>query len=89
MINTEIYILGYPVRIKYHIHDPAYVEWQILATKDWETEHDLLNVLLRLHFCEYIEAAIREHAFMEQYAAAQGHDFPPLQNYLDESDSPF
>lgn len=74
MIKTEVYILGYPIPISYQIHDPAYVEWKIeCTTKSWETEHDLLNVLLRMHFCEYIEAAIREHAFMEQYAASQGH----------------
>lgn len=72
MTKTEIYIMGYPVQIAYTIHQPDYVEWKLIASNQWEGEHDLLNVLLRVHYHQYIEAAIRENAFMEQYAAAAG-----------------
>jgi hypothetical protein len=88
--KTEIYIMGYPVQIAYTIHHPDYVEWKLVASKTWEGEHDLLNVLLRVHYHQYIEAAVREHAFMEQYAAAAGHgygddDWPDMLN----EDMPF
>lgn len=75
MTKTEIYIMGYPVQIAYTIHHPDYVEWKLVASKTWEGEHDLLNVLLRVHYHQYIEAAIREHAFMEHYAAAAGYGY--------------
>ena len=73
MTKTEIYIMGYAVQIAYVIHHPDYVEWKLVASRTWEGEHDLLNVLLRVHYHQYIEAAIREHAFIEQYAAAAGN----------------
>lgn len=72
LTETEVYIMGYPVTIAYTIHEPSYVEWKIRATTRWEDEHDLLNVLLRIHYAEFIEAVCREHSFYVAYADAQG-----------------
>lgn len=72
MIETEIYILGYPVMIRYIVHDPSYVEWHLVCNHSARDVHDLLNVLLRVHFSEFIEAACREHHFYKLYAESQG-----------------
>lgn len=102
MTKTEIYIMGYPVQIAYKIHHPDYVEWDLKASKTWEAEHDILNVLLRIHYSQFIEAAVREHAFMEQYAATAGYPNDKYEDLLmddaayytgpdvfDENDPPF
>lgn len=72
MNEIEIYLLGYPLLISYQLHDPNYVEWKLKAHKTWEDEFELLNVLLRIHYSAYIEAACREHHFYEEYARSAG-----------------
>jgi hypothetical protein len=76
--TTTVCIMGIMIPIKYRIHDPSYVEWSMetAADKDEFTveERELLNVLLRVHYGGFIEAALREAAFYENYANSQVSD---------------
>jgi hypothetical protein len=66
MERVEIYLLGYPLLIKYAIHEHGYVEWNLVASDKWESEHDLLNLLLRMHHSSMIESICREHGFYKE-----------------------
>lgn len=79
--KADVTIMGISVRIKYAIHDPAYVEWKLeeanqeSAVEGWpDDEMELLNVLLRVHYSDFIEAACREQAYYDSYAASAAAD---------------
>ena len=80
MKKTAVIIMGIPLNIRYNIHEPSYVEWNLdLLEKsanppDNYDEMELLNILLRTHYCNFIESACRENAFYENYAATQAAD---------------
>lgn len=70
MEETELYILGHPIKIRYHIHDRGYVQWKLVpAVERWEGEHDLLDLLLRMHCNQLIEAMCREDSYYTAYTA--------------------
>jgi hypothetical protein len=72
MEDFDVLIMGYPINICYRIHDPSYVEWSLVNKIGAAEEIELLNILLRVHYGEFIEAAIREHHFYESYAKSAG-----------------
>lgn len=73
--RTEVIILGRPIRVHFTIHEPAYVEWSLIPKDEGnETEMKLLDMLLRTHYCQFIESACREAAFYQAYAASAASD---------------
>jgi len=62
-MNEETFIiLGFPVRLRYNIHQrPSYVEWHIVDDMSNASTVELLEQLLRVHYTQWIENVIREH----------------------------
>ena len=73
MNEMEIYILGHAIKIKFQIHDRGYIAWK-LSPEKWLPEHDLLDVLLRIHCQQLIESYCREEAHYQHYAANAQYD---------------
>lgn len=75
MDKITVVIMGKAITIHYTMHEPAYVEWTLgTPIEGLEKEMDLLNVLLRTHYCDFIESACREAAFFNAYAATVAAD---------------
>lgn len=75
MNKTTVVIMGKAITIQYAVHEPAYVEWQMNApVEGLEDEMELLNVLLRTHYSDFIESACREASFYNAYAATAAAD---------------
>lgn len=97
MNKTSVTIMGISIQIRYHIHDPAYVEWTLQRADKDDDEMELLNVLLRVHYSDFIEAACREQAYYDSYAAAAAADdwadslsyAKGIQNIFKDEDIPF
>jgi hypothetical protein len=101
--SVQITIMGITIRVHYTIHEPSYVEWELrsaqqkmenLSEKHYPIkEMQLLSVLLRTHYSQFIEAVIRESAFYQSYAESQGRDdyIPPLDAFsvFNDEDVPF
>jgi len=79
MEKMVIYILGHEVHIHYQISDRGYVQWKLTPSKDgWLPEHDLLDLLLRMHHNQYIEALCREEDHYIDYVRGQAPDLKDL-----------
>lgn len=108
MYKTDVIIMGYSIDIYFTLHEPSYVEWEIGASRwasedkkaTFRAEADLLNVLLRTHYSEFIESRCREADFYRSYAESQGaSDWQDAAVYAglsfksllsdDDEDSPF
>ena len=76
MLDTIVYLMGYAIKIRYAIHHPSYVEWKLMASEKWVDEHDVLDLVLRYHYSNYIEAACREHSFYLEEANSRGWPEP-------------
>ena len=87
MQTTTVYIMGYPIEIDYRIHDPSYIEWNVTANDGSEHESQLLNVLLRVHYNQFIEAVLREHDYYHEYAKRAGWESLPT--FEDTQNKPF
>jgi hypothetical protein len=69
MSETFIYLYGYKLKIRYAIYDPHYIEWRLIPDQDtWTEDHEVLNLLLRMHHNDYIESIIRESEYYSAYA---------------------
>lgn len=61
MKEAIITILGHPLTFHYFVHDGGHIEWTV------RNATDLLILLLRVHYTQYIEAELRKVWFEEQY----------------------
>ena len=69
MRETILSILGHAVAFKYTVYEGGCIDWQ---TKVGAGNHDnLFNLLLRIHYNEFICAELRKTWFEEEYAQHQ------------------
>ena len=69
MIKTALTILGQRLDIEYFLYEPQYIEWSL--TPEYRGPSPLFEILLRVHYNEYIEAQLREDWFRRQYERHQ------------------
>lgn len=69
MLEDTLTILGLPVKFQFHIYDTSYVSWNLHP--DSKGNSPLLEILLRIHYQEYIEAMLREVWFRQIYENSQ------------------
>lgn len=68
MTIEKFYLLGYGIEIQYIVHEGGYVEWSIRPDENSkDSSVELLNVLLRIHYNDFIEAMCRENSHMSDY----------------------
>jgi hypothetical protein len=97
MNKASVTIMGISIGIHYAIHDPAYVEWKLENSDSDDDALELLTVLLRTHYSGFIEAACREQAYYDNYAACAVSDdwadslsyTKGIQNVFKDEDIPF
>ena len=82
MKKTKITLFGFIIHIEYQIHDQNYIEWRVFDDEPSTFKYDFLEMLLRIHYNEYIESRIREVAYYHSYSERVGA-FQP------EEDTPF
>jgi len=89
MIQTHVYIMGMPVSIMYEIHSFFNIEWAVKMPPPSSTNETsiylLLNVLLRVHYCEFIEAEIRRYHHTLEYE----ENINPPHPLFDKEEIPF
>ena len=66
MKETTITLMGYPLTFRYTVYEGGYIEWKLKGS-NW----DFTDLLLRLHYTEYINAELRKIWFEEEYAEHQ------------------
>ena len=83
MRRTTLTILGIALDFEYTIYEPTLVEWSL--TPESRGPRPLLEILLRVHYNQYIEAQLREHWFREEYEA---HQIAAIERF-DDPEIPF
>ena len=66
MRETIITLLGNPLTFRYTVYEGGYIEWHLKGSN-----FDFTEVLLRVHYCQYIEAELRKIWFEEEYIENQ------------------
>ena len=69
MLEDTLTILGHPIKFQFHIYDTTHVSWSLHP--DSKGPSPLLEILLRIHYCEYIESMLRETWFRISYEESQ------------------
>ena len=66
MRETIITILGHPLTFRYSVYEGGYIEWKLKGS-NW----DFTELLLRIHYTDYITAELRKVWFEEEYIESQ------------------
>ena len=66
MRETTITIMGYALTFRYTVYEGGYIEWKLKGS-NW----DFTELLLRIHYPEFIKNELSKVWFEEEYAESQ------------------